>query len=224
MDKYKPENFINKGANEQLEKAVETFFGYLNLKDKPEKADVIFIVGGSSIKPTEKAAQLYKDGYAKKIAFTALGGTYGGDKIWGMPEYEMYKKTLINLGIKEDAIVTRGLATNTLNEAQEAIPFLTENNIDVKKMILVSRPVHQRRAFATFEKQHPEVKYINCPADEPLDLNDLDTRKRLVAEAERLLDYSKKNDLEKQEIPYGVLRAAATIRMDLKSNGEYVGR
>ena len=207
-----------------LEQAAQTFFNYLNITDQPEEADVIFIVGGSSIKPTEKAAQLYKAGYAKKIAFVAIGGTFGGDKVWGMSEYEMYKKTLMELGIEEDAIMYSGLGTNTKVEAQKAIPFLAENNVNVKKMILVSRPIHQRRAFATFENRHPEVKYINCPANEPLDLNDLDTKKRLVAEAERILDYSKKGDLQKQEIPYAVLRTAALIRRHLRVNGEYTDR
>ena len=89
---------------------------------------------------------------------------------------------------------------------------------------MVARPIHQRRAFATFSQQHPEVKYINCPANEPLDLEDPETLSRLVGEAERLLDYSKKEDITKQEIPLDVLKAAVKIRMELKERGEYIAR
>lgn len=223
-NKFNIEKFNTKEKSKELEQAAQIFFDFLKIEDKPEESDVIFILGSSSIKPIEKAAQLYKDGYSKKISFISIGGTFGGDKIWGMPEYEMYKKTLKKLGIDENAIVAKGLSTNTLNEAKQAIPFLKENNLDVKKMILVSRPIHQRRAFSTFKKQHPEIQYINCPANEPLDFNDLDIRKRLVSEAERLLDYSKKDDIQKQDIPYDILRAAALIRMDLKDSGEYSER
>jgi len=207
--------------SEQLKQAAQIFFDYLKIEDQPEEADVIFILGGSTLGPTKRAAELYKAGFAGKIAFIAVGGKFSGAQIWGMPEYEMYEKTLKELGIEKDAIMSGALGTNTLIEAKEAIPFIKKGDIDVKKMILVSRPTHQRRAFATFKKQHPEIQYINCPADEPLDLDDLDTRKRLVAEAERLLDYSKQDDIEKQDIPRNVLKAAAFIRMNLKESGEY---
>ncbi len=205
-----------------LEKAMNVFYDYLKIEDTPEPSDVIFVLGGSTLAPTTKAAELYKAGYAPKIAFTGVNGTFGGNTEL-LEIHEQYREALKGV-IPEEAILSEGLATNTLNEAQSSIPFLKERGVDPQKIILVSRPVHQRRAFATFKKQHPEVKYINCPADEPLDVHDVETRKRLVAEAERLLDYAKQGDIEKQEIPYEVMRAAATIRMELKESGDYKER
>jgi uncharacterized SAM-binding protein YcdF (DUF218 family) len=207
-----------------LEKAAQVFYEYLKMEDAPEPADAIFLLGGSTLGPTKKASELYKAGYAPNIAFLAIGGTYGGDKEWGMPEFEKYREVLKHDGIPDDAVLSEGKGTNTLNEVQAAIPFLKEHGVDPQKVILVSRPIHQRRAYATFREQYPEVTYINCPANEPLDVNDADTRQRLVAEAERLLDYSKKGDIEKQEIPFAVLRAAATIRVELKNEGTYTDR
>lgn len=217
----KPVNIVE-NRHPTLEEAIQIFFDYLKMEDEPEPADAIFVLGGSSLAPVERAYELYKAGYAPKIAFTGIGGTFGGN---GIPHHEEYRQVLLKKdGISEDAILSQGIATNTLNEAQTAIPFLRENGINPIKVILIARPVHQRRAFATFKKQNPEVAFINCPGDEPLDLQDPSTRERLVAEAERLLDYSKKGDIEKQEISSTLLRAAATIRNELKNKGVYVDR
>ena len=208
--------------NEQvLDRAISSFYEYLNVSDKPDNADVIFILGGSSLKPVEKAAELYKEGFASKVAFISTGGKFGGEKIWHKPENEKYKEELIKLGVPEENIIEQGLSSNTLEEAKSAVPFLKEHVLALKKMILVARPVHQRRAWATFLKQHPGIKYLNCPADEQFDLNDIEAIKRLVGEAQRLLDYAKKGDIEKQEIPLEILKAAARIRMSLKKNGQY---
>lgn len=210
----------------ELQKATEKFFTFLNIKDEPAPADVIFILGGSSLEPVRKAAELYKAGYAPKIAFISTGGKFGGEKVWGIPENEKYKQVLVGeMGVPPEAIITEGLTTNTLAEAQKAIPFLENHEIVPRKMILVSRPIHQRRAYATFKQQHPDIQYVNCPANEEFVWNDIETQQRLVQEAERLLDYSqRKHDIEKQEIPHDVLMAAVTIRGVLRDNDLYTPR
>ncbi len=211
-------------VTERVREASLVLENYLNIRQEPERADAIFILGGSSTAPIEKAVELYRSGFAPKIAFISIGGRFGGEKVWGMPEHEKYKKVLLEKGIPDKDILSEGKTGNTLAEAQEALPFLLSQGVDAKKLILVSRPLHQRRAFATFSIQHPEVKYINCPADEKLDMMDTNVRQRLVQEAERLLDYATQGDLEKQEIPPEVLKAAVIVRMELKQSGSYTHR
>lgn len=208
-----------------LEESIELFSDYLKMEDAPEQADAIFILGGSTLGPTLKAAELYKAGYAPKIVFIANEGKFSGSRIWGMPEFQKYREVLREAGVPEEAMVSAGMSTNTLVEAKEAIPFMEKHGIDPNKVILISRPFHQRRAYATFKQQHPDVHYINCPADEPLDINDPETRERLVAEAERLLDYgTRKKDIEKQEIPFKLRQAVVIVRKHLKSEGKYTPR
>ncbi len=196
----------------------------MKIENISEVSDVIFILGGSILAPVEKAYELYKAGYTPKIAFISTGGSFGGEKIWGMPENEKYREIIEKLSVSPDDIISERLTKNTLIEATQAIPFLERNGIQPEKVILISRPIHQCRAFATFEQQYPEVAYINCPANETLDFNDKDTLERLVGEAERLLDYFKKGDIKNQEIPFRILRAAAIIRMELKGQGTYSSR
>jgi uncharacterized SAM-binding protein YcdF (DUF218 family) len=183
---------------------------YLKLEDSPQAVDVIFILGGASLCPVRRAAELYKQGYAKKIAFISVGGNYGGNKIWGKSEDKVYKETLIRLGIPEEAIISKGLTDNTLEEAKAAIPFLVKKGIKLKRMILVSRPAHQRRAYATFSKQHPKIRYINCPANERINIKD----NRPVEEVDRLIRYAKKGDIKKQKIPVEVKMAVERMRIE----------
>ncbi len=54
---------------------------FLSMEDKVEHADVIWIMGGSSLLPVTRASELYKQGFAPKIAFISKGGTFGGKTI-----------------------------------------------------------------------------------------------------------------------------------------------
>lgn len=215
---------------QNIRESASTFWNYLNIHDDPKPADVIFILGGSSLKPVEKAAQLYRDGFAPKIAFISQGGRFGGETIWGMSETAKYNQRLLEMGIPQEAILAEEnpekQTRNTLAEAKAALPFLRGKNINPERIILVSRPIHQRRAYTTFMEQHPEVEtYMNCPADEPLDMNNPEEVFRLVQEAERLLDYGvKKTDIQRPEIPGNILRAAAEVRHYLRKTGVYQTR
>ncbi|PIQ70499.1 hypothetical protein COV89_00025 [Candidatus Shapirobacteria bacterium CG11_big_fil_rev_8_21_14_0_20_40_12] len=213
----------------QVRQAAEKVFNYLNIKDEPKAADVIFILGGSSLEPINRAAQLYKEGFAPKIAFVSQGGKFGGEAVWGMTEVEKYKQVLLELGVSESDIVCeedRSKQTrNTFDEARYAIPFLNECGFNLQKMILVSRPVHQRRAYLTFLQIHPEIGYINCPAHERLDVNDPKILARQVQEMERLLDYGvKEESISKPSITIDVLRASVILRKYLKQIGLYQSR
>ncbi|HEX8924087.1 MAG TPA: YdcF family protein [Patescibacteria group bacterium] len=199
----------------EITAAMLSCYEFLKLEDVLERADVIFILGGSTVGPARKAAELYKSGYANKIAFISTGGNFGGHKIWGMTEDKKYKEELERLGIPSEAIISKGLTTNTKDEAREAVPFLRNNGVDPQKIILVSRPVHQRRAWATFEKQQPGIKYINCPADEPLNNNDRAIKRRLTEEVQRLSEYTAKGDITAQDIPPRIKEAVKILKEDL---------
>lgn len=121
---------VDKEPKESFEAAATKVYDFLNVNDKPEKANVIFILGNSTLTPVEKAAELYHAGYAPKIAFISTGGNFGGQVAFGMPKNQKYKEVLLEKGIPEKAIISDGLTTNTLVEAQTAIPFLRQHGID----------------------------------------------------------------------------------------------
>lgn len=195
----------------KIQEQAKIIWDYLNIVDVPQKADVIFVLGGSTINPIKKAAKLFKADFASKIAFISIGGTFGS-KYWKMSESAKYHQELLNLGIKENCILYDELSRNTLEEARLAIPFFKKNKLNAKKVILVSRPVHQRRAYATFAKQWPQIKFINCPADEKLTIHDKDLLLRLTQEIERLDLYGKKGDILVQKHSNKVDRAYKQLK------------
>ena len=188
------------------DEACRIVFDYLCLRHQPEKANVIFILGGSTFSPTEKAATLYKAGFAPAIAFTDVGGTFGPTN--KVQTIDWYRENLLELGIPRTTMVWAPLSHNTLEEARVAIPFLREMAIDPRKVLLVARPIHQRRAWATFQKQWPRIKFVSCPADEPFDLTETS---RLLAELDRLEKYASAGDLLPQIIPPEVQAAREVL-------------
>jgi uncharacterized SAM-binding protein YcdF (DUF218 family) len=195
-----------------IKAAAKTVWDFLNLTDPPQAADIIFIFGGATLDPALKAIELYMANYASKIAFVSKGGGTFSDKNDPTSEVKRYMQVLLDKKISQQDIICEELSSNTLQEAQKAIPFLKKNGLDPQTMILVSRPVHQKRAWATFAKQWPEINYINCPADEQLDMGDNKLLLRLVQETERLVKYGTKGDLVPQDIPEKVLVAVELLK------------
>lgn len=186
-------------------KAIKIIFDYLAVKDELRKSDAIFLVGGSSLLPCKKVAELYKKGYAKYIFSTTKGGVFSNkDYENAGGEGLFFKKELIRLGIPESAIFIKNEAMNTLDEIKMSVPFMNENNITPKSLILVDRPVYQRRELATFQKHYPDIKFINCPSDEKI-IYDQETLTRVVQEINRLILYGVKGDLKVQDMPKDVI-------------------
>ncbi len=185
--------------------ACKIIFDYLCLRHEEQRTDVIFVVGGSTLGPPEKAAELHRARWAPLIAFIDIGGTFGPKD---GTTAELYHKKLFALGIPETTMVWAPLAHNTLEEASTAIPFLRQRGIHPRTVILVARSIHARRAWTTFQKQWPRIKFVSCPADEPFDPAETS---RLLAELERLETYGKAGDLLPQEIPPEVRRACKPL-------------
>lgn len=195
-------------------------FNYLSIRDDVgrNEADAIFVLGSGSIAPAIEAARLYHQGVARAICFTSVGGTFGGNIVFGEPEITAYAKWLSLSQIPASAVfypdVDKG-TTNTAMEAKAAIPFMQERLGRVRRVVLCSRGVHQRRAWATFRKQHPDVFYFNRPDHETLTVELLP---RLVQEIDRLREYAAKGDIEPQEISPEVHAVCEQLRAHFPMN------
>lgn len=197
-----------------IKQAGKVIWDYLSLYDTPEKAEAIFLCGGSTLSPPDKAAELYRRGFAKDIFFLTKGGTFSLPQ-WKGQESLVYYKRLKLLGIPKELIHWKMSCINTLEEAQQSVPFIKSFGINPKTVILISRPVHQRRAYATFKKQHPTVTFISVPGDEVFHL-DHDLVIRLDGELERLQTYAQKGDLEPQHLDKKVLEAWKILQTEVK--------
>lgn len=184
---------------------------WLSISDEPEKADCIFLFGGSSMTTPKKGLELFNKNLAPYILTTGKSGTFGNPG-WDKPIADVFANYLLQHDITPEHIVIQNVSTNTKEDVTLTIPILEDKGIPHQQMIIVSRPVHQRRAYATFKKQQPNIKLINITSDEPhpstVDEKELgEIGRRCLQEYERIIAYAIKGDIEKQIIPDGVKNA-----------------
>ncbi len=124
-----------------------------------EKADVIVVLGGSSvfIERTLEAAQLYKKGIAPKIVLTNDGTNAGWSKSEqrNPPFVELAKQSLIGQGVPEEAI---GILPEQVHGTDDEAELLQKKALENgwKSILIVTSAYHTRRALWTFEKVFAE--------------------------------------------------------------------
>lgn len=127
----------------------------LIVEKKLEKADAIFILGGSSVymERAAKAAELFKQGVAAKIVLTDDGGQTGWSRVErrNIPYVEMTRRNLVALGVPAEAIeVITPAGSGTIYEARIFREKAERENW--KTALLVTSAYHTRRTLWTFER------------------------------------------------------------------------
>lgn len=207
--------------SESFNKSMVVISDWLAVNDTPEKSDLIFVFGGPTLNQVKKAKELFDQGYSDKILVTGNTGTFNNPD-WHKPVAEIYANFLIENGIPSKNILVQNTSTNTLEDVTFSIPTIKNNFPNLQKIILVSNPMHQRRCFATFQKQFPfKIKIINQSGDKP-DLNKINNQEivriaiRCIQEYDRLIKYSQKGDIEDALIPKEITDAYLKLKEILK--------
>lgn len=196
--------------------ALEALIAYLAVRDHPRRADLIVGLGSDSADVADHAATLHRLGLAPLILFSGGRGRLTG----ALPgtEAEFLKERAIECGVAPEDILLEATSTNTLENIRFTAALLRRGGLEPRRVILITQPVLQRRAWATALRQWREVECLNCPppANAGLDWGDPDRIARIQAlalgEIERLRRYAATGDIEPQRLPAGVERACRTIR------------
>jgi uncharacterized SAM-binding protein YcdF (DUF218 family) len=201
-----------------MTKSLTLLWDWLAISDTPEKSDIIFLFGGPLLEIPRKGLELYRQGFAPRIVATGHTGTFD-DSGWGKPVADVFTKFLIQHGVDNDFVITQNRSMNTLEDVLFALSMFEDKAIPNHKAILVSRPIHQRRAYATYKRHAPDTLLINVPCDEPrptdLSLSDqVVVGQRCLQEYERLIRYGEMGDLEKQEVPNSVRDAYEKLKAE----------
>ncbi|MDQ3179251.1 MAG: YdcF family protein [Acidobacteriota bacterium] len=124
-----------------------------------EKADVIIVLGGSSvfIERTQKAAQLFNQGVAPKIFLTNDGTKAGWSKKEqrNPPFVELAKQSLIEQDVPGEAIEILPEPVNGTFDEAELLQKKAGEKV-WKSVLIVTSAYHTRRALRTFEKVFAE--------------------------------------------------------------------
>ncbi|OME13831.1 hypothetical protein BSK47_24580 [Paenibacillus odorifer] len=126
---------------------------FLALSESPKHSDVIIVLSGGQGR-VEKAAELYKAGYAPYIILSNAkeSTSKSGDMI----------QTALALGIPQDVIYTENAADSTYQNAEYTLPIMKEYGF--KSAIVVSSDFHMRRVKFLFgrvyKKSEIELTYV----------------------------------------------------------------
>ena len=124
-----------------------------------EKTDAILVLGGSSvyIERTQKAAEIFKKGAARKVFLTDDGERAG----WSAAEkrnppfVELARSSLISQGVPAENIeILEPQVTGTIYEARVLAEKAKAENL--QSVLLVTSAYHTRRALWAFEKYFTE--------------------------------------------------------------------
>lgn len=137
--------------------------GYLSLgflvsfhASKPDKADVIVVLGGDDGLRVRKGAELYKKGFARHILLTGIDSRYY------RPSHPNWReRKLMALGVPRSAIEVDTWSETTWEEAENAAETMDRKGWD--SAIVVSDPPHMLRLHQSWKRafeKAPKKRFI----------------------------------------------------------------
>lgn len=159
--------------HEAFLKQIEDF---MFIEDKPEKADVIFVPGNGYPQMAEKAAELYRNGFAPKILpsgrYSITAGRFTGvlDKkecYCGTykTEWDFLKDVLMQNGVPEEAILKEDQATYTYENAIYSRQVTDHAELEIERAILCCKSYHARRCLMYYQLLYPETEFYVVPVN-----------------------------------------------------------
>lgn len=188
-----------------LDAAGHILWNYLKLHQQPEPADCIVGMGSHDIRVAERAAELFLQGYAPLLVFS--GGRGRLTPLEWTSEAEVFAQVAIRMGVPEHAILTEKASTNTGENVRFTKTLLEEKVITVQKILFIHKPYMERRAYATFRQQWPEVEIVANSPQLSFDQypNDIVSKEEMlnvmVGDLQRIQEYPSQGFQITQEIP-----------------------
>jgi uncharacterized SAM-binding protein YcdF (DUF218 family) len=155
-------------------KIIDDISDFIFLQDEIEKADIIFIPGGSHPELGEYSAELWKQGFAPFImpsgGVSIKTGKFNGVK----SRKEIYNKNyktdceflsdvlMIN-GVSKEAIIWEDTSSFTKENAMFSRRVADENNLAIKKAIICCKSFHARRSLMCYQLAFPDTKFYIHP-------------------------------------------------------------
>lgn len=195
--------------------AIDEMWRFLAPSEVPLKSDVLFVFGGLDLAVPRQAASLYRSGFASQLLITGNAGLLTKD-VFLEPECIVFRNEAVSHGVPLDAIITEDKATNTGENVEFGMSLLRSMGWAPHSALLVAKPFLMRRCLATFEKKFPNVVVRPAPPEGPwsefLDRPEPEFVARLVAELDRLRNYSRNGFIAEVSIPDSVIAAEMLLR------------
>lgn len=147
---------------------------FIFVADEPQKADAIFLPGGSHPKQPEYAAELYHKGLAKWIVpsggvsvkrdkwpgVKAKAEIYHGDY---RSDCEFFTDVLLKNGVPPSAVIGEDRSGHTRDNAFFSRKVMDEKGIAIQTALIVCKAFHARRCLMLYQMAFPDVEIRVCP-------------------------------------------------------------
>lgn len=172
---------------------------FLVVEDPLEKADAIFVLGGTRYERPLEAVELYKDGWAPRILLMRQVSDYGELELMkrGVPykrEVDEQIEVLVRLGVPPAAITVLNEANSTAEEADALHEIGTREHW--QRAIIVTSKQHTRRARLVMRRRMAGTGVAVVVRPSRFDQADVDrwwrnrsTLRFTLFESQRLLGY-----------------------------------
>lgn len=157
-----------------INRMITDISNYIFVSDVPEKADAIFLPGGSFPEQPEYAAQLYHKGYANWL-IPSGGISVKADKWYGVrskadiyngdyqSDCEFFTDVLLKNGVPAAAIIGEDKSGHTRDNAFLSRKVVDEKGIEIKTALIVCKAFHARRCLMLYQMAFPDVEIKVCP-------------------------------------------------------------
>lgn len=195
-----------------VEAWARALWDYHHVGHSLRKADCIIGLGSHDTRVAERAAELWREGWAPLVVFSGhLGSLTSGT--WTRSEAEVFADAAAAKGVPRERILTEARSTNTGENVDFSRQLLTERGIPVSRAIAVQKPYMERRTLATFQQRWPELEVLvtspqlDFDAYPNADIRKDDVIHIMVGDLQRLLVYGRKGWSVPQDVPPAVREA-----------------
>ncbi len=140
---------------------------FLFLEDRPAPVDLCFVLGCPTPTNMEPAIDLYRQRMAPVIMISGHG-----PRPQEIPESKLFRDYAVARGVPAEAMVLETAASNTRENFAFSAPIIAERfGWDrIRRVALVAKPYHMRRAVMTARRQWPaHLRLLAAPSREPGD-------------------------------------------------------
>jgi uncharacterized SAM-binding protein YcdF (DUF218 family) len=141
----------------------KTLWNYQQLDIPLQPADVIIAMGCEDIRVAERAAQLFKDGFAGWVVCTGRSGERTKAMLQRrdfQTEAELFADVVQKADVPADCVLKEDKATNSGENIARTKELLAQKKIEPKRIIVVTVPYSERRQQATYKERWPEMEVI----------------------------------------------------------------
>lgn len=191
---------------DDLRADVETLWAYHDLRQQPRRCDVGIALGSRDLDVPIHTAEMFRQGMFPRIVFTGGNSPFTIER-FPRGEAVHYRDHAISLGVPADVISVETEATNTSQNIINSRQVLLDAGIRPTSVMLISRPYHLRRAYATCRKVWPDVGVVCSARPLPLDeyiasIGDVDrVINLLVGYTQRITEYAHRGFAIEQDVP-----------------------